>query len=405
MNWFQRLRVITKKEETSQRLDEELQFHIDKQIEEYIASGMTPSEARRAARLDFGGVEGLKEECRSARGMDWLENLVQDLRYAVRNFRRRPGFGLAVIAIMAAGIGSTTAVFSFVDRVLFRGLPYAETDRLISLGVRIPWLEYDFLPARDYTRLRKEPKPLLAVTATAGVADCDLMGSQPVRVGCARVESTFLPTLGMQPFLGRSFSPEEDLPDVPRVGLISHTMWQSRFGGQREIVGRRILVDNQQTLIVGVLPPEFEMPTLERADLLLPLALPAELPAGGRPLRIYGRIPGGATAKQVGEMLDGRREELLTAFPPDARKTLRFKVRSLRDLQSGDFHAASWTLLGAVLAMLLIACANAANLFIARAAASRRELAIRVALGAGRARIWTAGWPSSESTARHGTTR
>jgi hypothetical protein len=181
----------------------------------------------------------------------------QDVRYALRSFRSKPAFAIAVISILAIGIGATTAVFSVVDRVLFRPLPYGAADRLVSLGIRIPWLEFDFLTAGSYAELRRHPEPLVAVTSWSGVADCDWTGDRPVRLGCARVEATFLPVLGIKPALGRNFTPEEDRPGAARVALISHTLWKNRFGGDGRAVGRRIELDGQPALVVGVLPADF----------------------------------------------------------------------------------------------------------------------------------------------------
>ncbi len=386
MNWFRRLRVITRKDATARELDEELQFHIEHQVEEYIASGMSRAEARYAALRDFGALEPLKEQCRSARGLDWLEHLRQDLHYARRSFLRKPSFGLAVIALTATGIGATTAVFSVVDRVLFRALPYQDADSLVSAGLRIPWLEYDFLTAHTYSQLRSDPGPFRTVTSWSGVDDCDVTGDNPVRLACAHVESTFLPVLGVEPAFGRNFSREEDQPGVPHVALISYSLWKSRFGGQ-PVVGRRLTLDGQPATVVGVLPPDFETPTLERADVLLPQALPLNLAPTAQPIRVYGRLRAGVSPRQARDSLLARAEQPFADVPPHMRKQTEFHVRSIRDAQTGDFRLASWTLLVAVLAMLLIACANAANLLLARSVARRGELAIRAALGAGRSRM------------------
>jgi putative ABC transport system permease protein len=387
MNWFRRLRVVARKNATSRDLDDEFQFHIEHQIAENLASGMDPREARLAALREFGGTAALKDECRSARGVDWLEDAVQDWRYSWRSCRRNPGFALAVIALIAVGIGASTAVFSVVDRVLFAGLPYADAGRLASLGIRIPWLEHDFLTVGTFLDLRRNPGPLKAVTAWAGVTDCDVTGDRPARLGCAQVDAEFLPVLGIRPALGRNFTREEDLPNGPRAALISNALWKSRFGGSRDAVGQRIALDGHDSVVVGVLPPEFESPTLDPVDVLVPLSLPASAPPGAQALRVIGRLRDGVTIAQARDSLLGQTRSVMNEVPPFVRPQAKFHMRSLRELQTGDFRAASWTLLAASLAMLAIACANAANLLIARSLARRRELAIRAALGAGTSRM------------------
>ena len=201
------------------------------------------------------------------------------------------------------------------------------------------------------------------------------------------MEATFLPVLGVDAALGRNFTPEEDRPGVPRVALISHALWKGRFGADRGAVGRRIEIDGQPTLVVGVLPADFELPTLDRADLLIPQALPPNPPPGARPLRIYGRLREGVSAAQARDAILARAQELFGEIPPHMRKQVQFHVMGLRDMQMGEYRAASWTLLAAVLATLWIACANAANLLMARSIARQRDLAIRVALGASRSRM------------------
>lgn len=387
MKWSRRLRTVFKKDSNDLELDSEIQFYLDHLIDEKRAAGMTPDEARHAALREFGGVAQIQEECRSSRGLDWLDGLVQDIRYAARSVRRRPAFALTVALVMATGIGASTAVFSVVDRGLFRPSPYSEPGRLVSLGVRVKILEFDFLTASAYAKLKALDTPLSAVTSWSGMAPCDLTGEQMARMNCARVESTFLPVLGIQPALGRNFAVDEDVPGAPPVALISYAVWKSRFGGDTAMAGRKVELDGAPVRVVGVLPEDFEMPALEKADLLIPQYLPRN-PAGQRPLHVLGRMKPGATPAQVRDRVAAMvAQHIFAEAPPQYRNEAEFIVRGLRELQTGDLRLAYWTLLAAVLAMLLIACANTANLMLARAVNRQREMAVRAAMGAARTRL------------------
>ena len=395
MNWFRTIaaRFVSFffRRQRENELDVELRAHVDALTQENIRRGMSLEEASQAARREFGGVERTKELYREQRTLPFLETLLQDARYAMRGLRKTPSFAVVTILTLAAGIGATSTVFSVIDRILFRSLPYPQEERLVSFGFVAPIERNEFMLGADYYEWRAQQNVFESMaTMIPGVSDCDVTEENPVRLSCAAVESTFLATFGIHPALGRNFTAEEDRPHAPKVALISNGLWRTRFSADPGVVGKTLKLDGHPATIIGVLPTDFEMPTLLHTDVLVPQALDeAEQrhPKTGAVLRAFARLKPGVTAEQAALALRPMFENSLQFVPAQFSKEVHLMVRSLRDRQVHDARLASWILLGSVLIVLLLACTNVASLLLARTKSRQRELAVRTALGASRGRL------------------
>jgi putative ABC transport system permease protein len=380
MIWWQRL---MKRQEMERNLDAELRFHFDGLVADNLRDGMSETEARRSARLQFGGIEQVKEECRDARGMVFIADLFRDLRYAGRSLRGSPGFTFTAIATLAIGIGVNAAVFTLMNTVLFKGFPLVEkNDRILYIsgqsGISYP----------DFQDWRAQAKSFedLAIVADLPVSLNDESGFTE-SYDATRVSANAFKLVGQAPLIGRDFAPTDESPGAAPAAILSYGFWDRRFGKDSTIVGRTVRMNGAATTIIGVMPRGFTFP--ERQDLWVPLVPNPDLQK--RDTRTlwfaFGRLREGVTLEKARAELETIGKRLQSAYPITNQGYLPRAMTFTENFigpNASTIYRAMW---GAVGFVLLIACANLANLTLARALARSREISLRMALGAGRRRI------------------
>jgi putative ABC transport system permease protein len=384
---LRRIRKHLFKDRIERELDVEMRFHLEMETEKNMRRGMSEEEARLAAQGSFGGLEQMKEAYRDASRFRWLEEIWQDLRYGARMLSKKPGFTLIGVLTLALGIGANTAIFSVINTVLIRELPFAEADRLVAIWETHPAVPIAPATIPEFQDWQAQAKSFdeMAVHSDR-YRDATLATSnETLKVQGAPVSQNLFPMLGLKPILGRNFLPEEDKLGANKVIILSQGLWRQSFAGDPGIIGKSVSLDGDSFTVIGVMGEQYPLDK----DVWLPLShLPAKnfTARSDHSIWVVGRLKPGVTIAEARSEIETINARLQLAYP-ESNKNIGVVLMPLRNQLIGNLRPLALLLFAAVALILLIACVNVSNLLLAQAAGRQKELALRAALGAGRGRL------------------